>query len=109
MGLSLPVFQMFLRWDERPLKSNHLKRFSLVLQGPAKEELEVRGFLANKETGEIMPPITMVGNSPYEIVQLSPSLKGELLRSFHHQQMLGQLPVEKVEIVPTGKESPDGT
>lgn len=114
MALSLPTFQMFLRWDEKPLKSNHLKRFSLVLQGPARQEIEIRGFLVNKETMEIMPPMTIVGNSPYEIAPISQALNAELLRSFHYEQMVGAGDGEKAEVLrlhDSGlgvKELPDG-
>lgn len=100
---TLPTFQLYLKMDERPLKTSTMKRFSLVLEGPCREQLEVRGFLFDEKTSTILSPLTFLGNNrPYEICSVSGALRGALLRSFHQQDMLGQeLPLEKVEIVPS--------
>lgn len=46
-----------------------------------------------------MPPMTLVGNSPYEIAPISESLKAELLRSFHYEQMVGANNTDKTEVL----------
>ena len=106
---TLPTFQLYLKMDERPIKTPSMKRFSLVLEAPGRQQLEIKGFLFDERTSDILAPLTFISNNrPYEIVSVSAPLKGALLRSFHQQQRLDQLPIDMTEIVPTGKDAPDG-
>jgi len=83
-------FNLRVVFDEKPLKTPGLRRFSLVFSGDGTQELIIKGFLHFPDNKEIRPPVVMLGGKPYSIVQLSPALQQGLLDEFYRQEQFPQ-------------------
>jgi len=83
-------FNLRVVFDEKPLKTPGLRRFSLVFSGDGTQELIIKGFLLPSDNKEIRPPTVILQGKPYSIVQLSPSLQQGLLDEFYRQEQFPQ-------------------
>ena len=90
--MSLPVglaFTLQIKFDDRPLRTPHLRRFSLIFKAAkeGKEELVVRGCLLPQGHKQVIPPSTLVSGKSYDICQMSPALQEAILNSFSFEDL----------------------
>jgi hypothetical protein len=94
-------FNLSIKFDDRPLRPPHLRRFSLIFKADGKEELVVRGCLLPQGHKQLIPPSVVVSGKPYDICQFSPALQEAILNSFSFEQLF---PVNRKHIS-TARES----
>jgi hypothetical protein len=87
-------FKLSIKFDDRPLKTPHLRRLSLILKSEGSEEIVIRGFLLPQGNKQLFSPSTLVSGRQYDICQMSPALQEAILNSFSFEDLF---PVNRVQ------------
>jgi len=82
-------FSLRVAFDERPLKTSGVRRFSLIFTGDGGQEVVIRGFLLADNPKEIQPPrVALATGKGYAVAVISPALQQGLLESMEDQGLL---------------------
>jgi hypothetical protein len=86
-------FSLRVAFDERPLKTPGMRRFSLIFTGDGDQEIAIRGFLFSDNPKEIKAPTTaLASGKPYSVAILSPALQLVLLEAMEDHKLFIKQP-----------------
>jgi hypothetical protein len=90
------TFSLSVKFDDKPLRTPHLRRFSLIFKAEgSKEEAIIRGCLLPQGHKQVFAPSTFVKGKQYDICQFSPALQEAILNSFSFEDLF---PVQRKHV-----------